>query len=68
MEEWGVGCQLKSHPHLLTMIQLVTPVGLGRFDLLPVGRRWLGAHCKFSDALSSPNRGKTKAQCYGISF
>ncbi|GFW08794.1 uncharacterized protein TNCV_4299671 [Trichonephila clavipes] len=30
-------------------------VGLGPFDLLPVGHRWLGAHCKFSDALSSPN-------------
>ncbi|GFW51953.1 hypothetical protein TNCV_1188841 [Trichonephila clavipes] len=38
-------------------------VGLGPFDLLPVGRECLGAHCKFSDALSSPNREKTKAQC-----
>ncbi|GFW70473.1 hypothetical protein TNCV_4915931 [Trichonephila clavipes] len=39
---------------------MVTPVGLGSFDLLPVGRRWLDAHCKFSDVLSSPNRGKRK--------
>ncbi|GFX29515.1 hypothetical protein TNCV_4775891 [Trichonephila clavipes] len=44
------------------------PVGLCPFDLLPNGRQCLGAHCKFSDALSSPNRGKTKAQCYGIPF
>ncbi|GFV93903.1 hypothetical protein TNCV_1811581 [Trichonephila clavipes] len=52
----------------LISCSIATPVGLGLVDLLPVGRLWLGAHCKFLEALSSPNRGKTKAQCYGVSF
>ncbi|GFT68484.1 hypothetical protein TNCV_2204051 [Trichonephila clavipes] len=52
----------------LTSRTQAAPVGLDPFDLLPVGHRWLGSYCKFSDALSSLNRGKMKAQCYDISF
>ncbi|GFW73035.1 hypothetical protein TNCV_831541 [Trichonephila clavipes] len=44
------------------------PVGLDPFDLLPVGGRWLGPHCKSSDTLSLLNREKMNAQCYGVSF
>ncbi|GFW86613.1 hypothetical protein TNCV_4333971 [Trichonephila clavipes] len=51
----------------LTSRTQAAPVGLGPFDLLTTGRRWPCAHSKFSDVLSSPNRGKTQAQCYGIS-
>ncbi|GFX27610.1 hypothetical protein TNCV_4996651 [Trichonephila clavipes] len=49
----------------LTSRTQAAPVGLGPFNLLPIR---LGAHCKFSNTLSSPNHEKTKAQCYGISF
>ncbi|GFW96296.1 hypothetical protein TNCV_572671 [Trichonephila clavipes] len=56
-----------NHPSVISC-SFAAPVGLSPFDLLPNGRRCLGAHCKFSDALSSPNRGKTKTQCYGASF
>ncbi|GFT55162.1 hypothetical protein TNCV_1433451 [Trichonephila clavipes] len=48
-----------NHPSVISCSS-AAPVGLNTFDLLPNGRRWLGAHCKFSDALSSPNREKRK--------
>ncbi|GFT15800.1 transposable element Tcb1 transposase [Trichonephila clavipes] len=34
----------------------------------PLAGICLGAYCKFSDVLTSPNREKMTAQCYGVSF
>ncbi|GFX09201.1 hypothetical protein TNCV_1067871 [Trichonephila clavipes] len=46
-------------------------VGLGSFDLLPLGRLsgfCLGSYCKFSDTLSSPNREKSKVHTVTVSL
>ncbi|GFX10521.1 retrovirus-related Pol polyprotein from transposon 297 [Trichonephila clavipes] len=43
-----------NHPSVISCSS-AAPVSLSTFDLLCNGRQWLCAHCKFSDALSSPN-------------
>ncbi|GFU71607.1 hypothetical protein TNCV_3035471 [Trichonephila clavipes] len=54
-------CKALSFPAgFIEAYQAAALVGLRPFNLLPVECRCLGAHCKFSDALSSPNRGKAK--------
>ncbi|GFW57614.1 hypothetical protein TNCV_2925331 [Trichonephila clavipes] len=50
------------HPSVISCSSTAT-VDLSPFDLEPHGHRCLGAHRKFSDALSPQNCGKTKAQC-----